>query len=486
MTGGAAIEAAWIGRAGGAAQRVRHGFSRPDVAAAFPAFAQATHSGWHASVAAAESGDDALVLTIRWAGGALAAGPLRIVKGEVQHIALAAVATPVEAVTEEELEASTLDQRLQALLAARPGLTVRLDIVNKCNLRCVMCHYADERVFKRPAQHITPEQFAAFFAPLAPAVREVVLSCGDEPLVSPHFEAIVRYLADQHPHVEVLFSTNGMLFSERHARTVIASGAALVMFSIDGVTAATFEAVRCGARFGQVVGNFVRLRRLREAAGSARPLLVVNYVLMRRNIHEAPLFVAAARELGVHYIDFRHVVPGERYDAADDTLETQPSQFNHYRGRILAAAQVHGVTVYLPPPLPGGGAYDARADPVATLDDFKAAVAAAPTVTGTVAAAPFTKPLRDTRGTPTEEFSGLFCERPFSEVMIRNQDEVLPCPYHGKVLDRLSSGRGLAAIFAGEAFQKLRRNMLRLEGDPDCAACPIKHQQLPQVCHPPT
>ena len=31
-----------------------------------------------------------------------------------------------------------------------------------------------------------------------------------------------------------------------------------------------------------------------------------------------------------------------------------------------------------------------------------------------------------------EEFSTTFCERPFSEIMIRDQEEVLPCPWHGK------------------------------------------------------
>jgi len=42
-----------------------------------------------------------------------------------------------------------------------------------------MCHYSDEKIALRPAQRISPEQFASFFDPLAPLTREVVLSCGD-------------------------------------------------------------------------------------------------------------------------------------------------------------------------------------------------------------------------------------------------------------------------------------------------------------------
>jgi MoaA/NifB/PqqE/SkfB family radical SAM enzyme len=82
-------------------------------------------------------------------------------------------------------------------------------------------------------------------------------------------------------------------------------------------------------------------------------------------------------------------------------------------------------------------------------------------------------------GTVAEEFSTTFCNRPFSEIMVRDQNEVLPCPFHEKPLGLLSEGKTLAEIFQGEAFQRLRRNMLRPEGDPACANCPIKSKHLP-------
>ena len=78
-----------------------------------------------------------------------------------------------------------------------------------------------------------------------------------------------------------------------------------------------------------------------------------------------------------------------------------------------------------------------------------------------------------------EEFSTTFCNRPFSEMMVRDQDEVLPCPWHEKPLGLLSDGKTFAEIFEGEAFQRLRRNMLRPDGDPACANCPIKSHHLP-------
>jgi hypothetical protein len=44
-------------------------------------------------------------------------------------------------------------------------------------------------------------------------------------------------------------------------------------------------------------------------------------------------------------------------------------------------------------------------------------------------------------GSVAEEFSTTFCNRPFSEIMVRDQNEVLPCPFHEKPLGLLSEGK---------------------------------------------
>ena len=137
-----------------------------------------------------------------------------------------------------------LEDRLFSHLAGRRHVTLRLDLINKCNLRCVMCHYSNELFSKRPAQRIAPEQFAAFFDPIAPVTREVVLSCGDEPLMSPHFEAILGELAARDPEVRVRFCTNAMLLSEKIAQAIIAAHTYLVMFSFDGIRSETLHRIR--------------------------------------------------------------------------------------------------------------------------------------------------------------------------------------------------------------------------------------------------
>ena len=70
-----------------------------------------------------------------------------------------------------------------------------------------------------------------------------------------------------------------------------------------------------------------------------------------------------------------------------------------------------------------------------------------------------------------EFYADAYCQRPFTEVMIRDQREVLPCPWHQKVLGHLDQGNDLEQIFFGENFAALRASMISrraLANEQDC------------------
>jgi MoaA/NifB/PqqE/SkfB family radical SAM enzyme len=393
----------------------------------------------------------------------------------------ALVPPPALATVDPALAGALLEERLLAGLARERRLTLRLDLINKCNLRCVMCHYSDERIALRPAQRMEPEQFAAFFDPLAPMTREVVLSCGDEPLMSPHFERIVRDLAARDPEVRITFCTNGMLLGERIARTIVEAAVAVVMFSFDGVTSATLHRIRVGSDYRRIIGNILRLREERARAGARRPRFIFNFVMLDSNIHEAPLFVRIARKLGGDTVDFRHVVPSDTYDIAHEMLERRPAKYNHYRSLIVAEAAACGMDIYIPPAFPDAGAHDPAGDPAASLAEFEAAIAELGFPTGG-APAP-ARPEPDPASRPEEAAHG-FCDRPFREVMIREQREAYPCAWHQEIMGVADGPENLADIFLGPNFQALRLAMLDPRGAPGCRGCPIKAGRLPTVILP--
>jgi hypothetical protein len=80
---------------------------------------------------------------------------------------------------------------------------------------------------------------------------------------------------------------------------------------------------------------------------------------------------------------------------------------------------------------------------------------------------------------PIHESAHFFCDRPFREVMIRDQRDVYPCPWHREKMGTLDGSATLEDIFFGENFRRVRLAMLNPHGAPGCSHCPIKSKFLP-------
>jgi hypothetical protein len=91
------------------------------------------------------------------------------------------------------------------------------------------------------------------------------------------------------------------------------------------VAGQTLESIRLGCRYEQVLGNIIALRDLRHECGTRQPAFVFNFVMMNRNIHEAPAFVRMAQALGAESIDFRHMVPIATYFSPNDCSRSIPA-----------------------------------------------------------------------------------------------------------------------------------------------------------------
>ncbi len=485
--GSVPVQALFLKRETGEFESLAHGFPRADVHTAFPSHIRSEWSGFksfhefdgkagalhslYVQASAPESSPEWHRVEVNFDTRDIQTLPLTretLVTGETDAALARHLADP-----------NALETRFRRSLAARRGLTLRLDIINKCNLRCVMCHFSDDAIFKRPTSQLTGEQFKALFHDIGPSVSRVMLSCGDEPLVSKFLPEILRYLADEHPEVAVEFCTNAMLMRAPTRNLILETGVARLMFSMDAVTKPLLESIRVGCRYEQLVGNIMALRDLKARHGAESPAFIFNFVMMNRNIHEAPAFVRLAKTLGAASIDFRHMVPIAPWFPEGELLSDHPARFNYYRQKIADEAAALNVSYYLPGAFETSEQWQPENEPEVSFRDFDSVVADAPGPEGLHFKAARLKMPGDSAGSVAEEFSPTFCNRPFSEIMIRDQDEVLPCPFHTEPRGRLSEGKSLSEIFLGEGFAELRRNMLKPEGDPACARCPIKTLHLP-------
>ncbi|MEQ9566734.1 MAG: radical SAM protein, partial [Pseudomonadales bacterium] len=90
--------------------------------------------------------------------------------------------------------------------------------------------------------------------PYADQMRRVTIQLLGEPLLDKKLESKISRLK-KIGIKEVFFSTNGSLFTDKRAVSILESGVDEVDFSVDGATKETFEKIRVGLNYDEVVDN---------------------------------------------------------------------------------------------------------------------------------------------------------------------------------------------------------------------------------------
>jgi radical SAM protein with 4Fe4S-binding SPASM domain len=89
----------------------------------------------------------------------------------------------------------------------------------------------------------------------------------------------------------VQINTNGTEVGDAMCRDLLDAGLDGIIYSIDGATPRTYESIRVGASYEKVVRNVLTMIRLRGDRRLKRPIVKVQFVKMKQNQHEVPLFV---------------------------------------------------------------------------------------------------------------------------------------------------------------------------------------------------
>jgi len=153
-----------------------------------------------------------------------------------------------------------------------------------------------------------------------------------EPLLHPDFERFVRIAAEAGvPNIYA--STNGTPLSEKRAREIVGDRAiGRLIISMDGATKETFEAVRVGADFEQVVENVRRIMKIKKEVGTRRPAITLQILAMPRTAGEIDAFcknwephLGEGDEILIKDVDtFGGLVADDRLDAREDARQRTP------------------------------------------------------------------------------------------------------------------------------------------------------------------
>jgi MoaA/NifB/PqqE/SkfB family radical SAM enzyme len=152
-----------------------------------------------------------------------------------------------------------LFERSDRRAAAIPYQPLKLDIenVSRCNLACTMCVVSDWPK-RRRAEDMSFADFQRLIDEQYGLLEIKLQGIGEPTMQGDAFFDMIRYARAR--HIWVRTTTNGtLLHLNDNARKLVDSGVNEIQISIDGPDAATYETIRCGAKFDRVTRNVAAL-----------------------------------------------------------------------------------------------------------------------------------------------------------------------------------------------------------------------------------
>jgi cyclic pyranopterin phosphate synthase len=177
--------------------------------------------------------------------------------------------------------------------------SLRLSVIDRCNLRCQYCMPAEDVTFLPSQQWLPFPLVARLVQILARCGVHKVRLTGGEPLMRPGLADLVRRLSQIEPSLEIALTTNGMLLADqvdefRHA------GLDRLNISLDTLSESTFQ------RLTRRPGLHRVLQGIDAAIRCGIPSKLNALILRGINDQEIIPLVefAASRQMAIRFIEF--------------------------------------------------------------------------------------------------------------------------------------------------------------------------------------
>lgn len=170
-----------------------------------------------------------------------------------------------------------------------------------CNLKCSFC-IIHECLGEK--QHMALSTFKNVEKAF-PEVGVVSLSGWGEAFL--HKDIVYMIKAAKKHGCDVNITSNATMLTPGLSEELIHAGLDGLQISFDGATKETYESLRKGANYDNVLQNVMTLNKLKKQYKSKKPHLQLQYVATTTNYKEMPMFVDLAEKMEINFITFKTI-----------------------------------------------------------------------------------------------------------------------------------------------------------------------------------
>ncbi|MDD5086266.1 MAG: radical SAM protein [Candidatus Nanoarchaeia archaeon] len=203
---------------------------------------------------------------------------------------------------------------------------VKFESSTLCNLKCVMCPLTKGLTRKRGVLKF--DNFKKVYDEVRfPYVNLTGLG---EPLMNPDIFKIISYARKRGSLVKL--DTNATLLNRENISRLIMSNPTFISVSIDGVDKKSYEKIRKGGKFEEVVENLKNLVEYRNKSGSKSQIHLF-FVLQKSNIDNLINFISFGDSLGVDAVNANIAISFGKADNQEN-IKINKSKLDEVRKKL--------------------------------------------------------------------------------------------------------------------------------------------------------
>lgn len=142
-----------------------------------------------------------------------------------------------------------------------------IEPTNNCNLTCPVC--LNQQLPVEQKGYMEMATYHRIIDEAAGQARDIYLHHRGESLLHPRLGEMITYAKSR--GLAVRLHTNATLLDETRAEIILDSGLDFISFSFDGYDRQTYEAIKAGAKYDQVLANITNFLKMKKRLGRTNP-----------------------------------------------------------------------------------------------------------------------------------------------------------------------------------------------------------------------